>query len=771
MFFRAPSFRYRFPQNYLVLISTLVGALMQPIHANSAALGDASVRSVLGQRLDAEVDIASLTAAEAESVSVKLAPPALWASAGIDLGTLQRSLRLSIEKKEGRYRVRIASDLAVNEPFMHLLIELSASGVRTIRQYVLLIDPPVLITAPDTITYVRPSNATSNAAAAADSPAPASTSVAAGAAKPSLPTAPDEEKTADPSSDQRYLVKPGESLRSIAQQMQPGGVQLEQVMLSLLNRNPDAFIGNNLHRLRSGSLLTLPAAESIRAIEPEKARQTLRVQTADFLRYQRQLAERSAARVGTTAVVQADPAPKANLQSSAGSVSVKMTEPAASPVAQDKLTLSASGGTEVVSKSVSSKEAVEKVASDKALADANARIAALEKNIGDMQALLEMKSHALSEAQQRAEQTPAVLPSAEKAPPTVSSPAVPLAQTAQTVQTPAQTSSTIAEDVFALAQLDPIIGTGVAIVLLVLALLWRRHRSKIILGEGLAPSPIEPTMSPTVIGESGGRQIDTARSVFHSNFVPSLSQIDMNEVDAVAEADVYIAYGRDEQAEEILLDALRAHPERHALRVKLLEIYAARNDHQRFGTVAAELRVLTYGQGPDWVRAAQIGQSFEPDNHMYKSVTSSVDAAAASAPRSQNGSNPYLSRTNVDGLVANEALGSKAVFRERMINDKAINDKAINGKLINDKPINDTSHVIDFSLEPIATQSALLTTRMAPVTQGPISSSVLSTKLELALACKEIGDHAGARDLLTEVANARDPELAQRAQALLLQLA
>jgi FimV-like protein len=48
---------------------------------------------------------------------------------------------------------------------------------------------------------------------------------------------------------------------------------------------------------------------------------------------------------------------------------------------------------------------------------------------------------------------------------------------------------------------------------------------------------------------------------------------------------------------------------------------------------------------------------------------------------------------------------------------------------------------------------------------------VLSTKLELALACKEIGDHAGARDLLTEVASARDPELAQRAQALLLQLA
>jgi FimV-like protein len=259
--------------------------------------------------------------------------------------------------------------------------------------------------------------------------------------------------------------------------------------------------------------------------------------------------------------------------------------------------------------------------------------------------------------------------------------------------------------------------------------------------------------------------------VFHSNFVPSVSQIDMSEVDAVAEADVYIAYGRDEQAEEILLDALRVHPARHALRVKLLEIYAARHDHQRFGTVAAELRLLTHGQGPDWSRAAQIGQSLEPDNHLYKSVTSSVDAAAASTPRNQNTSNPFTSPPNANGLIASEASGSNTGFSNTPITKRAISEKTINDKVINDRPITEKSHSIDFSLEPIAAHTAPPTTRMAPITQGPVSSAVLSTKLELALACKEIGDHAGARDLLTEVASARDPELAQRAQALLLQLA
>jgi pilus assembly protein FimV len=759
MFCRVPLSHSRFRLNYLALISVLMGVLLQPITANSAALGDASVRSALGQRLDAEVDIASLTSAEAESVSVKLAPPELWTTAGIDLGTLQRSLRLSVEKKEGRHRVRIASDLAVNEPFMHLLIELSASGVRTIRHYVLLIDPPVLITAPNTLANAAPA-------------APPSSSVAA-ASKTSPSAISGEEKPADPSGDQQYRVKRGETLRSIAQQLQPDGVQLEQVMVSLLNQNPDAFVGNNLHRLRSGSLLTLPAAEAIQAIEPEKARQTLRVQTADFLRYQRQLAERSATRTGTTATVPADSAPKANLQSSSGSVSVKVTEPAPPPVAQDKLTLSAPGGNGIASNSasngVTSREMVEKLASDKALADANARIAALEKNIGDMQALLEMKSQPLSEAQQRAEQTPAPKPSPAKASPAASGSAP--ASAVSPAPASAPTSSTITEDVVALAQLDPIVSASAAVGLLVLALLWRRHRRTTVAGDELASNPIEPTISPTVIGEAGGRQIDTAHSVFHSNFVPSVSQIDMSEVDAVAEADVYIAYGRDEQAEEILLDALRAHPERHALRVKLLEIYAARHDHQRFGTVAAELRLLTHGQGSDWARAAQIGQSLEPDNHLYKSLTSSVDAAAVSTSRNQNGSNPYESPQNSNSVVASQASGSKTGISDRVINNKAISDKVVNDKVINEQAMPDTSHLIDFSLEPIATHTAPSTTRMAPITQGPVSSSVLSTKLELALACKEIGDHAGARDLLTEVASARDPELAQRAQALLLQLA
>ena len=238
--------------------------------------------------------------------------------------------------------------------------------------------------------------------------------------------------------------------------------------------------------------------------------------------------------------------------------------------------------------------------------------------------------------------------------------------------------------------------------LLALVILWRVQRRKAYRADDPAAVPVEPTLAQTVIAGAGGQQIDTAHSVFHSNFVPSLSQIDTHEVDAVAEADVYIAYGRDEQAEEILLDALRQHPERHALRVKLLEIYATRKDRQRFNTAAAELHVLTHGQGPDWARAAELGQALEPhviDFHL--------------SPTAQTGNSPVTST-----LTAG------------------------------DRP-----------------------TTLGPITQSTASSSVLNTKLELAMACREIGDHAGARELLSEVAKARDPELAQRAQSLLMQLA
>lgn len=97
-----------------------------------------------------------------------------------------------------------------------------------------------------------------------------------------------------------------------------------------------------------------------------------------------------------------------------------------------------------------------------------------------------------------------------------------------------------------------------------------------------------------------------------------------------------MAYGRDAQAEEILKEALQKDPSRQAVRVKLLEIYAARKDLKAFETTAGEIYAATGGQGPDWEKAAVLGQQVDPANALYGGKrTEPGPVAAASMARSQ----------------------------------------------------------------------------------------------------------------------------------------
>lgn len=104
-----------------------------------------------------------------------------------------------------------------------------------------------------------------------------------------------------------------------------------------------------------------------------------------------------------------------------------------------------------------------------------------------------------------------------------------------------------------------------------------------------------------------------------SSMVYSPSQLDAaGEIDPVAEAGVYMAYNRDEQAEEILKDAMRQTPSRAAIYTALMEIYARRGDIKALNVVAAEAHYLTGGQGPDWEKAAALGQQADPGNPLYQ---------------------------------------------------------------------------------------------------------------------------------------------------------
>jgi len=132
---------------------------------------------------------------------------------------------------------------------------------------------------------------------------------------------------------------------------------------------------------------------------------------------------------------------------------------------------------------------------------------------------------------------------------------------------------------------------------------------------------LESRVQPdSFFGASGGQRVDTSdQSAGTSSMGFSLSQLDaIGDVDPVAEADVYLAYGRDLQAEEILKEAMRTTPDRLAIRTKLLEVYAKRRDTKGFELLATQLFAITQGTGADWEKAQEMGRQIDPENPLYQ---------------------------------------------------------------------------------------------------------------------------------------------------------
>jgi pilus assembly protein FimV len=177
--------------------------------------------------------------------------------------------------------------------------------------------------------------------------------------------------------------------------------------------------------------------------------------------------------------------------------------------------------------------------------------------------------------------------------------------------------------------LIPAAGAGLLALLVGFGVYRVRQRKKSIQVDS---SFLESRLQPdSFFGASGGQRIDTNEGgPTGSSMVYSPSQLDAaGDVDPVAEADVYLAYGRDLQAEEILKEALRTTPQRVAIHGKLLEIYAKRRDAKAFEFVATEAYTLTRGEGPDWEHICELGQDLDPGNSLYRPGGQPVPGGAA----------------------------------------------------------------------------------------------------------------------------------------------
>jgi pilus assembly protein FimV len=162
------------------------------------------------------------------------------------------------------------------------------------------------------------------------------------------------------------------------------------------------------------------------------------------------------------------------------------------------------------------------------------------------------------------------------------------------------------------------LGTGLALLLILVGLfvVLRRRRSiaefedSIISGTAVLDISTAESSEPTNSG---------SETSFLSDFVPGMGNMQADEVDPLAEAEVYMAYGRDEQAEEVLKEAASKNPDRHELKLKLLEIYQGRKDVSSFETLAEELYPAD-GNIPMtvWAKVAEMGKIVNPDNPLFQ---------------------------------------------------------------------------------------------------------------------------------------------------------
>ncbi len=601
--------------------------------AYALSLGRLTVQSALGEPLRAEVDVPDITAEEAASLKAAVAQPEAFTAAGLEYSAALTGLQTSLQRRaDGRAYLRLTSDRTVNDPFIDLILEATWSSGRIVRDYTLLLDPPSLKRAAPAPTLAQTPAAVSAplapapATSAAPKPAPAETARPAAPARAAAPSAEAPAPKAASGDEKQVIVKPGDTAGKIASANKPAGVSLDQMLVALLRSNPDAFVNDNLNRVRAGAVMTVPSAESASSISPAEASKIVVAQSKDFNDFRRNLA-------GNAPQATVDAADR----KASGSIEAKVDEKKPAATTPDKLTLSKGA--------VSSKADEAKIAKEREAKDAAARAAELTKNISELNKINAANAPAPAVPASKPSAVPAVpvaavtVPSvAASAPAAIASaplPAAPVAATSATeapapvAKAPAPAKAAVPAPVMEEPSLldtlmeDPLVPAGaVGLLALLGGFAAYRVRQRKKNASQVDSAFLESRLQPdSFFGASGGQRVDTNQNgpVSASSMVYSASQLDAaDDVDPVAEADVYLAYGRDLQAEEILKEAVRSNPGRLAIHTKLLEIFAKRRDTRSFESTATQAYKLTGASSPEWTRICEMGQSIDPTNTLYQ---------------------------------------------------------------------------------------------------------------------------------------------------------
>jgi pilus assembly protein FimV len=643
--------------------------LAAPAGAWALGLGDIELRSALNQPLRAEIAL-SATTEELQGLRVMLAAPDMFERRGIDRPAFLNTLEFRVvSDRSGRNVVQVTSRDSIAEPFVTLLVEATWPRGRNIKEYTVLLDPPVFLPAPAAPAPVQPAETRTSGSNApggpinrpaapppsqserppAPSPAPAVREPAAEI--PVSRTAPPASRAPVSAAGGTYgPVQRAETLWAIADRLRPDGVTINQMMIAIYQANPAAF-GGNINVLRAGVTLRLPESADFGTLAATVANAEVQRQTDAWQNRPAGGQLRLLPPTETAVARTPDPTPV----------------PAAETPA---------------------------AAADRAAADAAAAAAARAE---ESRRLVEIQNAELQRAQQAAAEAevPAPPPS-ESAEPGVEvedeqlfadepeAEAAPVAEeeaAPAAVPTPADAAprpaasepSLVSQALDALK--SPLLWIGVGVALVLLTALWfvrrRRQESEDVTGrwealesetdddqtrlttDRMRRQPPEETIvveeqhaqsvrPAAPEAEQAARRATAPRpqraAVAADETLSSQTVINLDQADAVAEADFHIAYGLYDQAAELVQKALEAAPDRRDLKLKLLEVYFMWGNKDAFLKAAHALRPdIGQADDADWNKVVIMGRQICPDERLFTEATTGggrvdVDLEAGDSP-------------------------------------------------------------------------------------------------------------------------------------------
>ena len=406
-----------------LLGAIIASALILPETAFTLGLGEIEVNSALNQKLKADIELLSATPEDTETIIVKLASRKEFTRAGLDRPYLLNDLRFKAENIDGVPHIIVTSGSPIREPFLNFLVEIDWPNGHLLREYTVLLDPPVFMTqaastasAPatqsgsDTYGFRPSSSGASNVVpvvtpGVTTSPRPAAGNVAPApqpqpASQTYIPAPYVQQQATINQPPGSYRIKTGDTAWSLASEMRPDqSITVEQMMIAMLRSNPESFINENVNGLKRGYILRVPDYDQVVSVNPEEARALVREQAALWRQYQQThaggqpVSAMSADEMGQAA--SSDEAAGITAEQddayleivSAGSGTSTMTSKDPTEMSAEELRAELALARERVETERVEKEALQQ------------RVESLEQNLGKMQGMLSIEDDALSDVQ------------------------------------------------------------------------------------------------------------------------------------------------------------------------------------------------------------------------------------------------------------------------------------------------------------------------------------------------------------------------------------